>query len=113
VPPPESDDWMQAAAKHSQQQFAGNVGRLDKQARRGNRMVGGCLMFFGTLALGLGILGLTRSFDGRVVGLVVGAGATIGAGWNIWRHRREPRPKKIDKRNDRPDAGLHRLPDPF
>src|SRR5438093_866489 len=92
------EDWQQLAAQHRQEQFAGNVRRLDKQARRGNQMVGGCLMLFGvvTLLLALGFaatslqtedIDLTIGGIKKVLWCLLGGGLMISMGWAMGRHR--------------------------
>jgi hypothetical protein len=102
MPANQPDDWQQAAALHRQQQFDANVKRVGKQARRGNRITGGCLMFMGAFAMLLGAAWIFAVQDSRVefvteharglLWLFVGGFFTCAAGWAIWRGQwRDPR----------------------
>src|SRR5262245_23123873 len=100
--PQQPDDWQALAAQHRQEQFASKVTRLDKQARRGNRMIGGCLMVCGVLALFGGLVMAAQMVAGDleitirtlrgIYGFVGGGAVTALIGWAIWRHR-NPRPQ--------------------
>jgi hypothetical protein len=90
------DDWQQLASQHREAQFAENVRALEKQARRGNRMIGCLFIGCGVLVLlgGL-ILALDRSTekitirDIRILWICLsGSVVTIGVGFAIWRGRR-------------------------
>jgi len=99
--PPQPEDWQALAAVHCQQQLARKVSRLDKQARRGNHIVGGCLMVSGILAFIVGLLTAGLVIAGRleiapdvvrgIYGCLAAGVVTVGIGWAIWRHR-TPRP---------------------